>query len=398
MAETLAKMHLVGKKNIKKISLKPIATTCSKTKFEKDVSEFWETIKNKNIKISKKTLSDIKYIIDYKQEIIETNSTATVLFDFKKYPKHVLHGDFHIGNLFFNKKNVSHIFDFDCSMIGPRSFDLIALIFGTLFSTKGFEKKAIPCLKLFCKYYDAIYPIDKKEFVKVFKYYFFYRRVYHIESLKKYYIYGFKEALKGIKIEKNFFQKGVYEFLKVCEDIVKNFDTELIDIKEVNKSIKLDIRYATKNNFVKKKLYSKNVCLLRKEVCLSLDKVQKELEKQNLSLVIWDGYRPHKIQKILFSKFSDERYIAKNSNHSKGISVDVSLCDKKGKLIKMPTDFDDFSEKAHARFNKLTNEEISNRNLLSSVMKKYGFVQNKFEWWHFDFSSLIKTENIDIEI
>ena len=56
MAETLAKMHLVGKKNIKKISLKPIATTCSKTKFEKDVSEFWETIKNKNIKISELVL------------------------------------------------------------------------------------------------------------------------------------------------------------------------------------------------------------------------------------------------------------------------------------------------------------------------------------------------------
>ena len=173
---------------------------------------------------------------------------------------------------------------------------------------------------------------------------------------------------------------------------------ELIDIREVNKNIKLDIRYATKNNFANEKLYSKHVCLLRKEVCLALDKVQKELEKQNLSLIIWDGYRPQRVQKILFSKFSDTKYVAKNSNHSKGVSVDVSLCDKKGKELKMPTDFDDFSEKANTKFTNLAKEKISNRNLLSSVMKKHGFLQNKLEWWHFDFSPLIKTKKIDIDI
>ena len=71
MAETLAKMHLASKKNIKKISLKPVVITCSKTKFKKDVSEFWETIKNKKIKIPKEILLDVKYIIDCKQEIVE---------------------------------------------------------------------------------------------------------------------------------------------------------------------------------------------------------------------------------------------------------------------------------------------------------------------------------------
>ena len=396
MAETLAKMHLASKKNIKKISLKPVVITCSKTKFKKDVSEFWETIKNKKIKIPKKILLDVKYIIDCKQKIVEANSTVS--FDFKKYPKHILHGDYHIGNLFFIKKNISHVFDFDYSIIGPRSFDLMVLIFNALFSTKGFEKKTIPCLKLFCKHYDAVYPIDKKEFIKVLKCYLFYRRVYHIPHLKNYCIYGFKESLSIIKIEKKFFQKGVCDFLKICEDIINNFDVSLVDIREVNKNIKLDIRYATKNNFANEKLYSKHVCLLRKEVCLALDKVQKELEKQNLSLIIWDGYRPHRVQEILFSKFSDTKYVAKNSNHSKGVSVDVSLCDKKGKELKMPTDFDDFSEKANTKFTNLTKEKISNRNLLSSVMKKHGFLQNKLEWWHFDFLPLIKSKNIDIDV
>ena len=64
----------------------------------------------------------------------------------------------------------------------------------------------------------------------------------------------------------------------------------------------------------------------------------------------------------------------------------------------MPTDFDDFSEKAGTKFTNLTKEKILNRNLLSSVMKKHGFLQNKLEWWHFDFVPLVNSTNFNINI
>ena len=120
---------------------------------------------------------------------------------------------------------------------------------------------------------------------------------------------------------------------------------------------------------------------------LTLDSVQRELEKVGLGLKVWDCYRPLSVQKILWSIVPDERYVAnpaKGSRHNRGCAVDLTLVDSLGNELPMPTKYDDFTEKAHRDYYNLPDTVIKNRKILEDVMKKYGFIPLPTEWWHFD--------------
>jgi len=140
----------------------------------------------------------------------------------------------------------------------------------------------------------------------------------------------------------------------------------------------LDLRYATDNNFMHKKLYPGNIktTYLRKPAFLALDSVARELSKRGLVLVIFDAYRPYSITVALWNTVKDERYAAnpgKGSGHNRGISVDLTLADSKThQLLPMPTSYDNFSDSAYQDFNKLDAKRIANRKLLRSTMEKYG--------------------------
>lgn len=164
----------------------------------------------------------------------------------------------------------------------------------------------------------------------------------------------------------------------------------LVTIKSVNPHILVDLRYAGSNNFTGKKIYRTNVCYLKKTTALKLDAVQKELEKQGLGLKIWDGYRSPATQKKFWRLVPDPRYVAppaQGSRHTRGCSVDVTLITSAGNELPMPTDFDDFSEKAHQNYLQLPAATINNRELLKQVMIKHGFTPATHEWWHFDDSN-----------
>lgn len=170
---------------------------------------------------------------------------------------------------------------------------------------------------------------------------------------------------------------------------VKKDSTNLVNILTINPRIKLDIRYATKNNFLGFPVYSKEACYLHKDVANAVNKVQMELELCGLTLKIFDGYRPLHVQQVMWDKVKDERYVsnpAKNKGrHTRGTAVDLTLVDSTGKELEMPSEFDDFTEKAHSDYQKVSFEALKNRELLKLVMEKYGFEQLPTEWWHFDF-------------
>ncbi len=164
---------------------------------------------------------------------------------------------------------------------------------------------------------------------------------------------------------------------------------ELIDIAKVIPNIKIDCVYATTRNFTGKQIYLKPICYLLKPVAKQLAKVQKELEKQGLGLHVWDAYRPLPAQKRLWDVCPDERYVAppsKGGRHTRGTTVDLTIYRlSDGKLLEMGTDFDDFTEKAHADCRTISDEAKRNRKLLRDLMVKYGFEPYRYEWWHFDF-------------
>ncbi|MBS0604629.1 MAG: D-alanyl-D-alanine dipeptidase [Verrucomicrobia bacterium] len=164
-------------------------------------------------------------------------------------------------------------------------------------------------------------------------------------------------------------------------------DSDLVDIHSINPRILVDIRYATSNNFVGRPVYTRAKCFLRRKVALKLDAIQSQLEKIGLGLKLWDGYRPLSVQKVFWELMPDDRYVAPpdvGSRHNRGAAVDLTLVDKQGRELLMPTDFDDFTQKAHRDYERLPKEVIYNRMLLENIMLEHGFIPLPTEWWHFD--------------
>ena len=175
----------------------------------------------------------------------------------------------------------------------------------------------------------------------------------------------------------------------------------LVDIRTVNRNIRLDIRYATTNNFLKQKLYPIAKCALRSSVAQKLSLVQTDLEKSGLGLKVYDCYRPFSVTKQMWEVLPDPNYVAnpaRGSRHNRGAAIDLTLVDRTGKELEMPTPFDDFTTKAHRDYRGGSAKSRKNRQLLEDAMKKQGFVGITTEWWHFDSEDWQKFAILDISL
>jgi zinc D-Ala-D-Ala dipeptidase len=183
------------------------------------------------------------------------------------------------------------------------------------------------------------------------------------------------------------------------QQLKKVVATQLVDIQTISPSITLDIRYATNNNFMRRKLYSQARCLLRASVAQQLAQVQADLERQGLGLKVYDCYRPLAVQKQMWQVMPDDRFVANPANgsrHNRGSAVDVTLVDGNGKELEMPTQFDDFTERAYSNDKDASALAKKNRQKLKQAMEKHGFTQLKTEWWHFDASHWQKYSLLDV--
>lgn len=175
------------------------------------------------------------------------------------------------------------------------------------------------------------------------------------------------------------------------ELIENNPDMELVDLEKFIPNIKLDIRYATTNNFTGKVIYTSAKAYARKPVAEALKKAQDSLSKLGLGLIIYDAYRPYSATIKFYEVYPDTNFVANPQNgsrHNRGAAIDMSLFNlTTGQEIPMPTVFDDFSEKAHPDNTNLTDEVIKNRTLLFNVLSHFGFTHYPTEWWHFDYQN-----------
>lgn len=164
----------------------------------------------------------------------------------------------------------------------------------------------------------------------------------------------------------------------------------------------LDIRYASKNNFTKKVLYDADVAVLHEETLKKILNAQEEFKSLGYKIKIWDAYRPFYVQKILWEILPNSNYIANpykgGSNHNRACAIDITLTDLNGNEIDMPTNFDEFSEKAHRSYVGASNTQIKNAELLKNVMIKHGFKPIYTEWWHFDDSNYLNYPVINISL
>jgi D-alanyl-D-alanine dipeptidase len=166
---------------------------------------------------------------------------------------------------------------------------------------------------------------------------------------------------------------------------------ELVELVKLDPTIKLDIRYATANNFLSTPVYTQARAFLQKPAAQALLRAHHALEKQGYGLIIHDGYRPWYVTRIFWDATPKDKknFVADpahGSRHNRGCAVDLSLYDlKTGEEVRMPSGYDEMTKRAYADYPGGTNEERERRATLRQAMEKEGFTVNPEEWWHFDY-------------
>jgi D-alanyl-D-alanine dipeptidase len=164
----------------------------------------------------------------------------------------------------------------------------------------------------------------------------------------------------------------------------------VIELIKLDPTIRLDIRYATEDNFVGRIVYPEARAFLQETAARALVRVHKRLNSEGKGLVIFDGYRPWSITKLFWEVTSEDkrRFVAnpqKGSKHNRGCAVDLSMCVlETGEQVPMPSEYDEFTERSSPEYAGGTEDETRNRDHLRRLMEAEGFTVNPNEWWHFD--------------
>ncbi len=177
--------------------------------------------------------------------------------------------------------------------------------------------------------------------------------------------------------------KGNYSLESKAEKLA----ADLVDISTLSDKFDIDLKYAEKNNFMGRKLYSMALCAMQASTAHKLIEANKELMKIGLRIKIWDAYRPLSVQKLMWDIMPVHDFIADpgrgGSIHNSGYAVDVTLVDMEGRELEMPTGFDDFSEKASRKSKEMTEVASNNLSILTDTMLRHGFKSIDSEWWHY---------------
>jgi D-alanyl-D-alanine dipeptidase len=171
-------------------------------------------------------------------------------------------------------------------------------------------------------------------------------------------------------------------------------DTLLTDVRTLDSSIVVEMRYATPNNFTGAPLpgYLANRAFLRREAAAALARVERDLSAEGLKLKVFDAYRPVRATLAMVDWTSSvarpdllrDGYIASRSRHNLGLAIDLTLVDAAtGRELEMGTPFDTFSPAAHTA--NASGEAARNRARLKAAMEREGFLNYDQEWWHFSY-------------
>jgi D-alanyl-D-alanine dipeptidase len=166
---------------------------------------------------------------------------------------------------------------------------------------------------------------------------------------------------------------------------------DLVELTRLDPTIRLDIRYATKNNFLGRPVYKQARAFLQRPAAEALLRVNASLRRQGYGLMVFDGYRPWAVTKVFWdSTPADKReFVAdpsKGSRHNRGCAVDLTMFDlKTGEMVRMPSEYDEMTERSHIDYKCATAEASRLRDLLRAEMEAQGFAVYKPEWWHYDY-------------
>jgi D-alanyl-D-alanine dipeptidase len=210
--------------------------------------------------------------------------------------------------------------------------------------------------------------------------------------------------------------------LLIHYSFAQNTDDELVNPKDLIPDLIIDLKYASSDHkFLNlpegdislPKFYSSNECLVLGKAAQLLKIAQDTLRKitqfngqtypEGIGIKIWDGYRPRSVQYLFWEIYPNPTYIANPDNgskHNRGGAVDLTLVDlATGSELKMPTAFDDFSEKASHSYMFLPQEVLQNRSLLKSILTQTaGMLAYDEEWWHYEIPGANNYPLLDFQV
>jgi D-alanyl-D-alanine dipeptidase len=166
---------------------------------------------------------------------------------------------------------------------------------------------------------------------------------------------------------------------------------DLVELVVLEPSLRLDVRYATANNFVGRAVYREARAFLQRPAAEALVSAHRALGEKGYGLLVFDGYRPWSVTKLFWDLTPPARraYVAdprEGSKHNRGCAVDLSLFTRAdGREVEMPSAYDDLSERAHPDYPGGTAGQRAHRALLRAAMEAHGFTVEPNEWWHFNY-------------
>jgi serine beta-lactamase-like protein LACTB len=166
---------------------------------------------------------------------------------------------------------------------------------------------------------------------------------------------------------------------------------ELVELVKLDPTIKLDVRYATTNNFLSTPFYKSARAYLQRPAAEALVRVHKKLAKQGYGLLVFDGYRPWAVTKMFWEATPPDKRVfvadpAQGSRHNRGCAVDLTLFEvKTSKPVEMVGGYDEMSDRSYADYVGGTSRQRYHRELLRRAMEEEGFTVYEAEWWHFDY-------------
>jgi D-alanyl-D-alanine dipeptidase len=166
--------------------------------------------------------------------------------------------------------------------------------------------------------------------------------------------------------------------------------SDLVEVATLDSTLKLDVRYATTRNFLRWPAYTEGRVFLQRPAADALVRAHRALASHGYGLLLFDGYRPWYVTRVFWEATPPEKraYVAdpsEGSKHNRGCAIDASLFDlRTGREVPMPSDYDDFSERAHPDYAGGSAARLASRDLLRTTLEAEGFTVSPTEWWHFD--------------
>ena len=208
---------------------------------------------------------------------------------------------------------------------------------------------------------------------------------------------GSSQTKQGLK-----YPSRTHSLPRYLKEVKERPNLLMVDPHSSVPGIQYDLRYATLENFMGKRMYPRNTqtSFLRLPAAQALKQLADSLRPLGVGIKIFDAYRPFKVTARFWRLIHDERYVAnpsRGSGHNRGIAVDLTLIElSTGKELNMGTGFDNFSDTAHHSFYDLPAEVIHNRMLLRNSMKSVGFIALETEWWHYSLPNPSEYTILDI--